>query len=679
MNYKLIGQRNLRKYTEPKTSPTYAAAIEAQTIVDSLCGVPWGKVSAKDAVMSYHTEETVGEIDGQKINGLEMNVRIRDQFDAALFCADHAGGQHRAYANAAVYHYELPDGTLPKLTKLTAKVTSDPYNSAGARIVVLTNSTGVIPTNCNECRTGDAHADGVAPRTVAENGNWFPTMADCVFAAPEVIASSLASAALPSGGLQLQKHLFVFVLMESYSTVRGNWLEGSSFIRNLVEIETDAAVPGWTDGNTYDLSEPDGPWYCVYRHAVGNGEIERLFRVPQGANVVVNNADLDSDVPTFFCVEHDSIKSVFGPITIEGLQLVQKNFEGTDYKVVHGENCQFVDPDEIVFEKYHVVPITAEMIREVIKRAKFNHSFPNVKFAESGSLKNFTAHVEYLPIGGSKVIVELQALMDVRSCEIVKMCACALNDGEDGAEYYRQPPHSTFEPIDFAGNFISVHIGDHDVARIGQLYQNPQGCVARTHRSSADVAVDDVIEVGSQRDGIIESCNAQNPGNLTSSPPSRRYRVLAGSKVDFMVGDKLFNRICFVDRLEYSSSSTLSADTRSMSEIVHPFFGKNYDLLLDSYGGLNAYAISINIRDTSAASNNTMIIAGDFKSVNGVDATNGWAILRLVNRLDDNDELVTDYVNVIPMLLPRMKCVKIRSAEIENANLKSLVALGIVE
>lgn len=263
-SYKLIGQRNLRKYTEAKTSPVYAAAVEAQIIVDSLCGIPWKKVAVRDATMTYHTEETVAEIDGQKINGLEMNVRIRDEFDAALFCADHSGGQHRAYANAAVYHYVLPDGTLPKLTKLTANVTSDPYNSAGARIAILTNATGVIPTNCNDCRTGDAHADGVAPRTVASNGNWFPTMADCVFSA----MPGEGETALPSGGLQLQKHLFVFVLMESYSTVRGNWLEGCSFIRNLVSIETDAAVPGWTDGGTIDLASDPTKEFNVCRDGV---------------------------------------------------------------------------------------------------------------------------------------------------------------------------------------------------------------------------------------------------------------------------------------------------------------------------------------------------------------------------------------------------------------------------
>lgn len=262
-NYKLIGQRNLRKYTEDKTSPTYAAAIEAQTIVDSLCGVEWKKVAERDATMTYHTEENVGTKE-DPISGLDMNVRIRDQFDAALFCADHTGGQHRAYANAAVYHYKLPDGTLPKLTKLSAQVTSDPYNSAGARIAILTNATGEIPTNCNTCRTGDAHADGVAPRTVSESGNWFPTMADCVFSA----TPGEGEVALPTGGLQLQKHLFVFVLMESYSTTRGNWLEGCSFIKNLISIETDAAIPGWTDGETYNLAESSSAEFNVCRGGV---------------------------------------------------------------------------------------------------------------------------------------------------------------------------------------------------------------------------------------------------------------------------------------------------------------------------------------------------------------------------------------------------------------------------
>lgn len=276
MNYKLIGQRNLRKYTAPKMSPTYAAAVDAQLIVDALCGVPWGKVTEKDATMTYHTEESVGEVNGEAVGGLDMNVIIRDQFDAALFCAGHAGGQHRAYANAAVYHYVLPDGTLPKLTRLVAKVTSDPYNAAGARIAILTNETGIIPTNCNDCRTGDAHADGVAPRTVASNGNWLPTMADCIFSAdPEN-----GEAALPSGGLQLKKHLFVFVLMESYSTVRGNWIEGCSFIRNLIEIETDDAVDGWTDGSTYDLSPVVPP---VELDIVGDGVLPDVTGDVSGA------------------------------------------------------------------------------------------------------------------------------------------------------------------------------------------------------------------------------------------------------------------------------------------------------------------------------------------------------------------------------------------------------------
>ena len=250
-SYKIIGRRFLRKYTEPSTSPVYASATQAQRIVDEMCNVPWQGVSVRSARMTYHTDEVVDE--ATKTTGLDMNVKLRDQFDAALFCAGHVGGQHRAYANAAVYCYTLPDEAVGcHLTRIAAKVTSDPYNSQGARIHVMTSSTDEIPTSCHTCRgensSGVVVEDGTtaaaaAPRTtttVSGKDYWYPTRTTV----------SLE----PTGGLVLAKHLFLFVLMESYSTVRGNWIEGCSFIENLVEIETTEAITGWTAGGTFDVS-----------------------------------------------------------------------------------------------------------------------------------------------------------------------------------------------------------------------------------------------------------------------------------------------------------------------------------------------------------------------------------------------------------------------------------------
>ena len=655
MNYKLIGQRNLRKYTEDGQSPTYAASIEAQNIVNALCDIEWSKTSEKDAIMTYHTEDVVDEVDGKKINGLDMNVLIRDKFDAALFCADHTGGQHRAYANAAVYHYELPDGTLPKLTKLTASVTSDPYNSMGARISILTNSTGVIPTNCNECRTGDAHADGVAPRTVAANGNWFPTMADCVFSA----TPGDGEYALPSGGLQLQKHLFVFVLMESYSTVRGNWLEGCSFIKNEISIETDAAIQGWTDGSTYDLSEPDGPWYCVYRHAVGNGEIEKLFHVPKGAKVLINNEGTEA-VPSFFCVEHDSLKSVFGPITIHGLQLIQRNPADTKWVVVNGENCQFADPD-ILYSGFTAVQPTEDMLREVVRRGRFKNERIGVKFNASGSLVSLACWLTYYVIGGVSRQIEIGVLMDSETGEIVKMCAAVK---EDEAKYFIRP-RSSFEPIDFINSHYSTD-------STGYLCQDEKGIVAREHFGNDGSVANGAVEVGSSRVGMIESCNAIFIGYGNALDCAR---IFAGSKVDFMDGDKLFNRIFVMNPILYTVTEQSPDSRKPISEVVHPVFGKNYNLALDEYRGLSAFVKNPLAYDSPY---DTVLIAGEFTTVDGVRAENGWAILRMNQTVSDG-VLTTDYVNVVPMMLPRMRCVHIRSAEIENTNLNSLVALGIIE
>ena len=253
--YKLIGQRFLRRYTAAESTPVYASAVEAQKIVNELCGVPWLASDVRTAMMTSHSDEK----DESGVSGLDSNVANRESFDAALFCAGHVGGKHRAYANAAVYRYALPDGTLPDLTSLVASITSDPYNEAGARIAIMTNSTGEIPTSCNICRTGDAHLEGVAPRTTRTVGGtdyWYPTTA----------AAEFSSLALP-----LQKYLFVFVLMESYSTVRGNWIEGCSYMtKNEITITTSAAVPGWTDGATIDLwaAAPTTHTYNVVKDGV---------------------------------------------------------------------------------------------------------------------------------------------------------------------------------------------------------------------------------------------------------------------------------------------------------------------------------------------------------------------------------------------------------------------------
>ena len=253
--YKIKGQRWLRKYTAKRSSPVYAAAVDAQTVVDSFCEIPWESVFEKDAGMTYHTDEVVDE--DSKITGLDKNVLIRNSFDAALFCAGHVGGQHRAYANAAVYRYEMPTAAIGlTLSSISIQVTSDPYNSRGVRLHVFTNSTGEIPMNCHTLRgedsSGEIIDDGttaaaVAPRTVETRNKtdyWYPTVETATLS--------------PTGGMTLQKYLFVLVALESYSTVRGNWMEGSSFIKNAVEITLPAPVSGWSSTEVNDLSDSDG-------------------------------------------------------------------------------------------------------------------------------------------------------------------------------------------------------------------------------------------------------------------------------------------------------------------------------------------------------------------------------------------------------------------------------------
>lgn len=239
--YKFIGKRFLRKYTADALTPVYQAATDAARVAASLCDVPWEASPVKQAELPPH--------------GDEGNPSRRERFDAALFCAEHSDGLHRACANAAVYRYALPDAAVGQtLASLAVRVTGDPYNAGGCRLHLFTNSTGTIPTACADVRgngtDGEPLTDGttaaaVAPRTtkaVKGTDYWYPATATATLA--------------PAGGLVLQKYLFLAVALESYSTVRGNWLEGSSFVDNLVSVVTASAVAGWEDGGTYDLSGP---------------------------------------------------------------------------------------------------------------------------------------------------------------------------------------------------------------------------------------------------------------------------------------------------------------------------------------------------------------------------------------------------------------------------------------
>lgn len=252
--YKLIGKRYNRKYQSATPAPSYLARAQASDVVAAFCGIKWTPSFVTEAQLSYHSDTEVEK----DVSGYDWNAANQEKLDAALFCfahdKDHA--YHRAGASAAVYRYELPDAAVgASLTSLAASLVSDPYNSTGVRIHFFTNSTGEIPMSCRTLRgedsSGEVVADGTtaaaAAKRVEETINnsvrWFPGF--------ETVTLT------PTDGLTLQKYLFILVALEDYSIVRGNYLEGSAYMRNLVTITTSAAVSGWTDGETYDLSYGD--------------------------------------------------------------------------------------------------------------------------------------------------------------------------------------------------------------------------------------------------------------------------------------------------------------------------------------------------------------------------------------------------------------------------------------
>ena len=249
--YRIIGSRNLRKYIGRISEPSYMAEAQAQKIANTFCEIPWEPVSEKSAMTTYHTDAVIDDTTGE--TGFDANVRLQDSFDAAAFCADHVGGMHKVYANAAVYKYKIPTGDVGKtLQSISVNTTSDPYNAQGVRLHIITNDDGVIPMGCHTLRgensEGQVIQDGTTAqavairtvRTVDGTDYWYPTVETAVIT--------------PTSSFVLGQYLLLVVAKESYSAVRGNWIEGSSFITNDVEIELDSESTSLSPDKPTDLS-----------------------------------------------------------------------------------------------------------------------------------------------------------------------------------------------------------------------------------------------------------------------------------------------------------------------------------------------------------------------------------------------------------------------------------------
>ena len=249
--YRIIGSRNLRKYIGRISEPSYMAEAQAQKIANTFCEIPWEPVSEKSAMTTYHTDAVIDDTTGE--TGFDANVRLQDSFDAAAFCADHVGGMHKVYANAAVYKYKIPTGDVGKtLQSISVNTTSDPYNAQGVRLHIITNDDGVIPMGCHTLRgensEGQVIQDGTTAqavairtvRTVDGTDYWYPTVETAVIT--------------PTSSFVLGQYLLLVVAKESYSAVRGNWIEGSSFITNDVEIELNSESTSLSPDEPTDLS-----------------------------------------------------------------------------------------------------------------------------------------------------------------------------------------------------------------------------------------------------------------------------------------------------------------------------------------------------------------------------------------------------------------------------------------
>ena len=226
--YYAAATRFLRQYRAPTLTATYASLTAAVEADSRLPAQPWGYVPTyRSAVFPPHAEILTPTAD-------------RDYYDAYLTCAEHADGLHRVYAGMAAYRIAVPAAFVGQtLTSLSVNVSCDPYNPYGARVALGTSPAAVTqPATTDEAvREGDAHADGVAPRTSS-------------FSTPLYWYGATAAATLtPAGGLVLGAYVWVYLSLENYARARNGWVEGAAKIAPLFTLVMADAVAGHTAGS----------------------------------------------------------------------------------------------------------------------------------------------------------------------------------------------------------------------------------------------------------------------------------------------------------------------------------------------------------------------------------------------------------------------------------------------
>ena len=220
-------KRFCRQYAASNASATYAALTSAVEAARVLKKTPWVPVEA-DLSTTFPPHAELGT--------LPASVNY---YDAYEFCAEHADGQHRAYAGMVAHRIELPSAAVGlTLTSVSFSVSCDPYNPAGARLALTTTSvTDSYPSpDWQTAREGVCHLDAFAPRTANTDGSlWYGTTATATLS--------------PAGGLVLGRYIWIYLSLENYERARNGWLEGAARIHPVFSITVASSIPGYFSGD----------------------------------------------------------------------------------------------------------------------------------------------------------------------------------------------------------------------------------------------------------------------------------------------------------------------------------------------------------------------------------------------------------------------------------------------
>ena len=253
-NYSIQARRFVMQQVDTLPSPCFSTEAQASSTFEAL---------KLNATWRLTPRGTLAVLPVTGSENTEGNMAKLDNLDAFSFCTDHKDGQHILRMGLVAYRATLPNAFIgTNMSSISINLHGDPFLRDGT-IVGIVPSASDLPASDWVTTMQNAQGKIIQGAKRTEVSAATPSCPNCVtwFSQSKVYAltgnttfDDGATGSFPSGGITLQKHLFIYIAMANYQRVRNAWVEGSAMMNSAIAftaagvgLPPDGALPSGDD------------------------------------------------------------------------------------------------------------------------------------------------------------------------------------------------------------------------------------------------------------------------------------------------------------------------------------------------------------------------------------------------------------------------------------------------